>query len=124
VAEAKAGIGAWLRCCNDERQHQSLGYRTPTSQLDWLISITAISVLFSSRAASDLLRSFGCGMGHPVGSVAATMMPFSRRSPHRISYMTVSRMLSCGSGRRRSVMSAIKKGCEIVLSKPIGRGVS
>ena len=56
------------------------------SQLDWLISITAISVLFSSRAASDLLRSFGCGMGHSVGSVAATMMSFSRRSPHSISH--------------------------------------
>jgi hypothetical protein len=40
-----------------------------TSQLDWLISITAINVLSSSRAASDLLRSFGCGMGHPVGCI-------------------------------------------------------
>jgi putative transposase len=29
VAEAKAGIGAWLDFCNEERQHQSLGYRTP-----------------------------------------------------------------------------------------------
>jgi hypothetical protein len=29
VAEAKAGIGAWLSFYNDERQHQSLGYRTP-----------------------------------------------------------------------------------------------
>jgi hypothetical protein len=29
VAEAKAGIGAWLDFYNDERQHQSLGYRTP-----------------------------------------------------------------------------------------------
>ena len=29
VAEAKAGIGAWLGFYNDERQHQSLGYRTP-----------------------------------------------------------------------------------------------
>ncbi len=29
VAEAKAGIGAWLRFYNDERQHQSHGYRTP-----------------------------------------------------------------------------------------------
>ena len=29
VAEAKAGIGAWLNFYNDERQHQSLGYRTP-----------------------------------------------------------------------------------------------
>src|SRR5271169_5912294 len=29
VAEAKAGIGAWLEFYNMERQHQSLGYRTP-----------------------------------------------------------------------------------------------
>jgi putative transposase len=29
VAEATAGIGAWLRFYNDERQHQSHGYRTP-----------------------------------------------------------------------------------------------
>ncbi len=29
VAEAKAGIGAWLRFYNEERQHQSHGYRTP-----------------------------------------------------------------------------------------------
>src|SRR6202040_2276605 len=28
VAEAKAGIGVWLSFYNDERQHQSLGYRT------------------------------------------------------------------------------------------------
>jgi putative transposase len=29
VTEAKAGIGAWISFYNDERQHQSLGYRTP-----------------------------------------------------------------------------------------------
>ena len=29
VAEAKAGIGAWLDFYNEERQHQSLGYRAP-----------------------------------------------------------------------------------------------
>jgi len=29
VAEAKAGIGCWLDFYNAERQHQSLGYRTP-----------------------------------------------------------------------------------------------
>ena len=29
VAEAKAGIGSWLEFYNAERQHQSLGYRTP-----------------------------------------------------------------------------------------------
>ena len=29
VAEAKAGIGSWLGFYNEERPHQSLGYRTP-----------------------------------------------------------------------------------------------
>ena len=29
MAEAKAGIGSWLEFYNTERQHQSLGYRTP-----------------------------------------------------------------------------------------------
>jgi hypothetical protein len=29
VAEAKPGVGAWLNFYNAERQHQSLGYRTP-----------------------------------------------------------------------------------------------
>jgi Integrase core domain len=29
VAEAKVGIGSWLGFYNKERQHQSLGYRTP-----------------------------------------------------------------------------------------------
>jgi putative transposase len=29
LAEAKAGLGAWLSFYNEERQHQSLGYRTP-----------------------------------------------------------------------------------------------
>jgi putative transposase len=29
VAEARTGIGAWLDFYNTERQHQSLGYRTP-----------------------------------------------------------------------------------------------
>jgi putative transposase len=29
IAEAKTGIGAWLSFYNKQRQHQSLGYRTP-----------------------------------------------------------------------------------------------
>ena len=29
VAEARAGIGSWLGFYNEERQHQSLAYRTP-----------------------------------------------------------------------------------------------
>jgi hypothetical protein len=42
------------------------GMIAPTSQLDWLISITATSVLSASRAVSDRRKSFGFGMGHPV----------------------------------------------------------
>jgi hypothetical protein len=33
-----------------------------TSQLDWLISTTAMIVLFWSRATRDLLKSFGWGI--------------------------------------------------------------
>jgi putative transposase len=29
IAEAKAGIGAWLNSYNEERLHQAHGYRTP-----------------------------------------------------------------------------------------------
>ena len=29
VAEARQGIGDWLRFYNEERLHQALGYRTP-----------------------------------------------------------------------------------------------
>jgi hypothetical protein len=39
-----------------------------------LLSITAISVLSWFTAASDLLKSFGCGMGHSVGC-RATIVP-------------------------------------------------
>src|SRR3954469_7664999 len=38
-----------------------------TSQFDWLISMTAISVLSWSKAVRDRLRSFDCGMGHSIG---------------------------------------------------------
>src|SRR5271165_2156547 len=34
----------------------------PTSQLDWLISTTAMIVLSWSRATRDLLKSFGWGI--------------------------------------------------------------
>jgi hypothetical protein len=33
-----------------------------TSQLDWLISMTAMIVLFWSRVTRDLLKSFGWGI--------------------------------------------------------------
>jgi hypothetical protein len=38
------------------------GSTPPTSQLDWLISTTAMIVLWWSRATRDLLKSLGWGI--------------------------------------------------------------
>jgi hypothetical protein len=55
--------------------HSTPGTIAPTSQLAWLISITAINVLSWSRATRDLLRSFGCGIGVLHRLFATTMVP-------------------------------------------------
>src|ERR1700674_5255760 len=61
------------------------GSTPPTSQLDWLISTTAMIVLSWSRATRDLLKSFGWGIRALHQLVAATMVPSPRRLPHTIS---------------------------------------
>ena len=53
----------------------------PTSQLDWLISTTAMIVLFWSRATRDLLKSFGWGIAALHRLNAATKLPCPRRPP-------------------------------------------
>jgi putative transposase len=59
VAEAKAGIGAWLNFYNEERQHQSLGYRTPRQIYDeglWICGRSALptgAASPTSRASSE-----------------------------------------------------------------------
>ena len=58
-ASAKAGIGAWLIFYNEERQHQSHGYRTPRqvyeAQCRWICG----------RSASPT----GCAFDHiPTGT--------------------------------------------------------
>src|SRR5947208_5224326 len=55
-----------------------------TSQLDWLISMTAMIVLFWSRATRDLLKSFGWGIAALHRLDAATKLPRPRRPPHSI----------------------------------------
>src|SRR5262249_32288635 len=55
-----------------------------TSQLDWLISMTAMIVLFWSRATRDLLRSFGWGIAALHRLNATTKLPFPRRPPHSV----------------------------------------
>ena len=59
VAEAKAGIDAWLDFYNEERQHQSLGYRTPRQIYQeglWICGRSALptgSASPASRASSE-----------------------------------------------------------------------
>jgi len=59
VAEAKAGIGTWLRFYNEERQHQSHGYRTPRQIYEEGLWISGRSALPTgcaspaSRASSE-----------------------------------------------------------------------
>src|SRR5436305_10039331 len=57
-----------------------------TSQLDLLISMTAMIVLFWSRATRDLLKSFGWGIAALHRLHAATKLPFPRRPPHSVSW--------------------------------------
>src|ERR1700745_3797093 len=58
-----------------------LGTTPPTSQLDWLISTTAMIVLFWSRATRDLLKSFGWGIAALHRLQAATKLPFLATRP-------------------------------------------
>src|ERR1700730_429604 len=61
------------------------GSTPATSQLDWLISTTAITVLSWSRATRDLLKSFVWGIRALHQLDAATMVPSPRRLPHTMS---------------------------------------
>src|SRR5205807_9567122 len=61
ASPTKAGIGAWLGFYNEERQHQSLRYRTPRqiyeAECRWICG----------RSASPT----GCAFGHlPTGTTA------------------------------------------------------
>ena len=59
VAEAKAGIGGWLRFYNEERQHQRLDYHTPRHIYEerlWICGRSAVptgSASPASRASSE-----------------------------------------------------------------------
>src|SRR6266851_3076721 len=57
VAEAKAGIGSWLNFYNEERQHQSLGYRTPRQIYQkglWICGRSALPTGSASAASRQL----------------------------------------------------------------------
>src|ERR1700730_7050774 len=59
------------------------GSTPATSQLDWLISITAMIVLFWSRATRDLLKACpGAGRGRSAGASRHSIGYMQRRSCH------------------------------------------
>jgi putative transposase len=63
VAEAKTGIGAWLDFYNEERQHQSLGYRTPRQIYDeglWICGRSALPTGSASPASRASSQSGEC----------------------------------------------------------------
>jgi hypothetical protein len=68
-----------------ERLTFNAGKHPATSQLDWLNSTTAMTVLFWSRATRDLLKPFGRGIVALHRLDAATKLTFPRRPPHSIS---------------------------------------
>jgi len=60
VAEAKAGIGAWLSFYNEQRQHQSLGYRTPRQIYEeglWICGRSALPTGCASPASRASSKS-------------------------------------------------------------------
>src|SRR3954464_3403179 len=62
------------------------GTMPATSQLAWLISITAMIVLSCSRGVRDRLRSSSCcAMGRSIALLPATMVTSRHRLPHSIS---------------------------------------
>src|ERR1700676_2210040 len=65
VAEAKAGTGSWLSFYNEERQHQSLGYRTP-------------------RQAYEAERGWICGRSASPTGCAFAHIPTGTTANHRI----------------------------------------
>jgi putative transposase len=79
VAEAKAGIGSWLEFYNEERQHQSLGYRTPRqvyeAECPWICG----------RSASPT----GCAFAHiPTGTTTNHRMDIDDEE-HRSDVLTL-----------------------------------
>jgi putative transposase len=78
VAAAKAGIGAWLAFYNEERQHQSHGYRTPRqvyeAQCRWICGRSALPTGCASPAsrASSKSRAMLAFAHIPTGTTTNT----------------------------------------------------
>ena len=83
VAEAKAGIGDWLRFYNEERQHQSLGYRTPRQIYEqglWMCGRSAMPTGCASPASRVSSQTGKCSPSptHPQAPQPAQKLIMKR----------------------------------------------
>ena len=83
VAEAKAGIGDWLRFYNEERQHQSLGYRTPRQIYEqglWMCGRSAMPTGCASPAFEPARKPGKCSPSptHPQAPQPAQKLIMKR----------------------------------------------
>src|SRR5437588_458531 len=87
------------------------GSMPATSQLDWLSSMTAMIVLFWSRATRDLLKSFGWGIAALHRLDTATKLPSLAARP----------IASIGPSQGRPDLSRVGNGGVSVASRPVDR---
>jgi hypothetical protein len=106
VTEAKAGIGAWLDFYNRERQHQSLGYRTPRQIYEQGLGICGRSAL-PTGCASPASRA---------GSESGEMLAFA----HIPTGATASRGLDIDELKSRTVRSVVAATRSEPTPKPAG----
>src|ERR1700751_5794688 len=88
------------------------GRMPPTSQLDWLISTTAMIVLSWSRATRDLLKSFGWG-------IAALHRLIKRRNCHLLAARPIASPRWRGVDSNFQYAGAVKLVVVPLLTRPV-----
>src|SRR5450759_3445953 len=100
------------------------GTMPATSQLDRLISMTAISVPSGSRAVRDRLRSFNFCMGRSIGSHQRRWMQYPRRRPIASSSMGFEDEAEQSNGRPCRQTNGGSKRPNELTSSIVPRGTS
>src|SRR6516165_8101435 len=98
------------------------GKMPATSQLDKLISITAISVPFGSRAMRDRLKSFNVCVERSIGSYQQRWMQYPRRRPIASSIMGVEDEVEQSFGRPCRQTNGRSKRPNELTSSSVPRG--
>src|SRR5450756_2229641 len=100
------------------------GTMPATSQLDRLISMTAISVPSGSRAVRDRLRSFNFCMGRSIGLHQRRWMQYPRRRPIASSIMGFEDEVEQSLGRPYRQIDDRSKRTSELTSSIVPRGTS